>query len=326
MNTKNKPVLRWPLLLGYLGILAMMLACMQTGVGAGSGTGIPSSDTALIHLEDGVVEVKAENGDWTPVSEDSAFDVTAPLESTEPWKVAGMTLQTNESTQIEEGLQVGELVRVQGVIQEDGIWLANSIQRAQEQVDPIIVLIGKVDSVDPWMVNGITLNVTEDTEIQGTITPGMFVRVEILLSPDGTWEVLSIAPLGEIEEDLDCGTVVATVISIEGNVIQLAGWPSITLGEDVRIEDEAGGEVTLGPNQTILLVICPSGEGQVVIVQIIVLIIDVDDDETPDQGGEGGEKVLICHKPDKKGGHTLSVSSSAVPAHLAHGDKLGPCP
>jgi hypothetical protein len=36
--------------------------------------------------------------------------------------------------------------------------------------------------------------------------------------------------------------------------------------------------------------------------------------------------VLICHKPDKKGGHTLSVSSSAVPAHLGHGDKLGACP
>ena len=33
------------------------------------------------------------------------------------------------------------------------------------------------------------------------------------------------------------------------------------------------------------------------------------------------EKVLICHK-----GHTISVSPSAVPAHLRHGDTLGPCP
>jgi len=323
MNTKNKSVPRWKLFLGCLGILAIMLACMGTGAGAGPGTGTPSSEAVLIHLEDGVVEVQAENGDWTPVAGDSAFDVTAPLESTDPSKVAGMTLATNESTQIEEGLQVGDLVRVQGVIQEDGTWLANSIQRAQEQVDPIIVLIGRVDSVDPWVVNGIQLNVTADTDIQGTITPGMFVRVEILLSPDGTWEVLSIAPLGEVEENPDCGTVVATIVSIDGNVIQLAGWPSITLGENIRIEDEAGSEVALSPNQTILLVVCPSGEGQVVIVQIIVLNFD---DETPDQGGEGGEKVLVCHKPDKKGGHTLSISSSAVPAHLGHGDKLGPCP
>lgn len=32
------------------------------------------------------------------------------------------------------------------------------------------------------------------------------------------------------------------------------------------------------------------------------------------------EHVIICHK-----GHTISVSSSAVPAHLRHGDTLGPC-
>jgi hypothetical protein len=33
------------------------------------------------------------------------------------------------------------------------------------------------------------------------------------------------------------------------------------------------------------------------------------------------EKVTICHK--KK--NTLSIGKSAVPAHLAHGDALGPC-
>jgi uncharacterized protein DUF5666 len=245
MNMKNKSVVRWQLIVGYLGILAMMLACMNIGVGVGSGTGTPNSDEVLIHLEDGVVKVQNDNGDWTPVAGDSAFDVTAPLERMDPWKVAGMTLETNDSTQIEEGLQVGDLVRVRGVILEDGTWLANSIERAAEQVDPIIVLIGRVDSVDPWVVNGIQLNVTADTDMQGTITPGMFVRVEILLSPDGTWEVLSIAPLGEFEEDPDCGTVVATVVSVEGNVIQLAGWPTITLGEDIKIENDEGGEGTL---------------------------------------------------------------------------------
>jgi hypothetical protein len=32
------------------------------------------------------------------------------------------------------------------------------------------------------------------------------------------------------------------------------------------------------------------------------------------------EKVIICHK-----GHTISVAAPAVPAHLRHGDTLGPC-
>jgi len=39
---------------------------------------------------------------------------------------------------------------------------------------------------------------------------------------------------------------------------------------------------------------------------------------------EGG-KVLVCHKPGRNQ-HTLSISVSALPAHLGHGDTLGPCP
>jgi hypothetical protein len=39
-------------------------------------------------------------------------------------------------------------------------------------------------------------------------------------------------------------------------------------------------------------------------------------------------KVLICHIPpgNPANAHTISVDQSAVPAHLAHGDTLGPCP
>jgi predicted lipid-binding transport protein (Tim44 family) len=40
------------------------------------------------------------------------------------------------------------------------------------------------------------------------------------------------------------------------------------------------------------------------------------------------EKVVICHRPpgNPDNAHTISVSPNAVPAHLAHGDTLGPCP
>jgi len=36
------------------------------------------------------------------------------------------------------------------------------------------------------------------------------------------------------------------------------------------------------------------------------------------RGGTG--KVIVCHK-----GHTINISTSALPAHTAHGDSIGPC-
>ena len=354
MNTNYASDSHWRLIFGCMALVIVMMACSVTASGG-------QIDDSMLHLEGGTVEMQDESGDWTPIAGDATFELVGELESTDPWTVAGRTLETNESTQIDEGLQVGDQVRVRGTILEDGTWIAYSIELAEEQTDPIIILIGIVDSVDPWVVNGIELNVTDETDIQGDITPGMIVRVEILLLPDGTWEVLSIAPLGESTETSGCVTVIATVLSLEGNEIQFLGWPvTVRLETGTQMggenqndgntngDEESGGENqddenangdegseggnqnegndeggTINPGQTVLAVICVSDDGTLVVVQIVVLNID---EEGEGDTSTGGEKVLICHKPDKKGGHTLSVSSSAVPAHLGHGDKLGPCP
>jgi hypothetical protein len=315
MNTNNRLVFHWSLIAGCLGMIVVITAC--AGFAA-----VGSNSDELLRLNDGIVEVQDDSGDWVPVGGESTFELVGELEGTDPWKVAGVTLETRESTQIEEGLQIGDVVRVRGVILEDETWVAYSIELAEEQTDPIIVLIGIVDSVDPWVVNGITLNVTDETEIQGTITPGMIVRVEILLLPDGTWEVLSISPMGDFTETPGCATVIATVLSVNGNEIQFLGWPTtVTLEEDTQIEND--GE-TVSANQVVLAVVCVSDNGQIVIIQIIVLNANNDNNDGDTSVDE--EKVLVCHKPDKNGGHTLSISSSAVPAHLAHGDTLGACP
>lgn len=341
MRTNHK-LLRWGLIAGYLGIVTSMLACMATGLGRSN------ADAGALQLDNGSVEVKGQNGEWVPVAGSSTFELVGALQSTNPWKVAGTTLETNQTTQIQDGLKVGDLVRVKGTVLEGGKWMAYSIERADQQTNPssTIVIIGKVTSTNPWVVNGITLNVTADTVITGNITAGMLVRVEILLLGDGTWEVVSISPLGNFTEVNGCVTVAATIVSFTANQIQFVGWPALPLGSDVKIEggsatgneegnqgDEQGeqqqdnehqGSVILTPNQNVLVVLCPSKDGQVVITQIIVIVVN-----PPDQAGnessDGGEKVLVCHKP-KKNPHTLSISKSALPAHLAHGDTLGACP
>lgn len=338
MGTNNKPARRWLFIVGYLGILTSMLACMTIGIGS---TPMPTDadvEAGTIQVDNGEVEIVDENGNPVPVAGIATFELVGLLESMNPWVIAGKTVETNELTQIEEGLQVGDLVRVRGTILEDGTWLAYSIEPAEEQTDPTIVLIGTVDSVDPWVVNGITLNVTADTIINGEITVGTLVRVEILLLEDGTWDVLSITPLGDLTETEGCITVVATVVSVSENEIQFLGWPSMSLGTDVKIEsgtensqgdeDEQGednqgqGGVILSVNQPVLVLLCPSEDGQIVIVQITVIVV------TPPDEGEtaASEKVLVCHKPNGKNPHTLSIAQAAVPAHLGHGDILGACP
>ena len=322
MGTNNTSALRWLYVVGYLGIVTSILACMAIGIGSTDSTG-------TLQIDNGTVNVVNPNGDLEPVAGTSTFELVGPLESMDPWVVAGKTIEINESTQIEDGLQVGDLVRVRGTILEDETWLAYTIELAEEQTDPIIVLIGTVDSIDPWVVNGMTLNVTADTVINGEITVGMLVRVEILLLEDGTWEVLSITPLGDVTNIEGCITIVATVVLVTEDEVQFLGWPSMPINPEVKIERSEGDEppdgVILSSDDDVLVVLCPSEDGQIVIVQIIVIVIT-----PPDDGGTepptNGEKVLVCHKPDKKGGHTLSIPPPAVPAHLGHGDKLGACP
>jgi len=341
MKMINKSPRRGTLIFSHLIIVFLLLACSAVG------TGTQTTDDGSIQVEDGVIKVQDENGNWEPIAGELAFELVGELESTDPWMVAGTTLETNESSQIEEGLKAGDLVRVQGTILEDGTWLAYSIEPAEEQTNSVVILIGVVDSVDPWSVNGIELNVTDETDIQGDITPGMLVRVEILVLEDGAWDVLIIAPLGESIETAGCVAVVATILSVDGNEVQFLGWPTtVTLhiddgndqGEesqgdnneegdqnqdDGNVEENADVELTLEAGQVVQAVICISDEGQLIILQITILD---NEDEGETNGSDNGEKVLICHKPDKKGGHTLSIASAAVPAHLGHGDILGSCP
>ncbi len=264
-----------------------------------------------------------ENGDWLArritraIEGDRFFEISGHIESIDPWKVAGVSFETRSWTDIEPGLELGDLVRVKGQVQEDGTWVAHQIERIQDIPSPLIVIIGKVISTDPWVVSGIPLNVTSETVIEGDIVPGMLVRVEISLLPDGTWQVLRITPLDEFTGIPGCTNLTATVISFDGNRLQLLGWPILVLGDEVKIDGE------LRHNAVVVVQVCFNEDGTFEVIQIIVIFLPEIDVEPPPVEGH---KVTICHKPDKKkGGNTINISRSALPAHLGHGDYVGTC-
>ena len=224
-------------------------------------------------IDDDVIKMVDENGDWIPIAGESTFELTAELERRLPWTVAGQLLETIHTTQIEEGLQVGDLVRVRGTTLKDSTWLAYSIERAEEQTDPIVFFTGRVDSIAPWVVSGHRLHATNETNFQGNVKRGMLVRVEIQLLSEGTGEILSMAPLSDFIEIQDCVTVIATSMAVNGSQIQFLGWPALTLAENTQIGHSEGNEngVALHPNQLVMAVICPAGGDQIMIEQIIVL-------------------------------------------------------
>ncbi len=329
MNRKSNASLRWMLILGYLGVLGFLLGCATIGLGQSA------VQQGILQLDGGIIKFKNQNGGLEQLAAISSFDLIGRLDSTEPWTVAARPLQRNEATQIAQDLQVGDMVRVRGSILEDGAWLAHSIERADEQTGQTINIVGEVASTGPLVVNGTTFNVTGDTVVSGDVQPGTLVRVDVLALEDGTWEVIGVAPQNGLPAASGCTTVSATVVSVSGNEIQFLGWPTtVTVEDDAQPDtddnnndsnengDNSDGVdiANLQPGQQVLVVLCASENNQVVITKITVL----DEDGTTDT--HDGEKVLICHKPAKKGGHTISISSSAVPAHLGHGDKMGACP
>jgi hypothetical protein len=266
-----------------------------------------------------------EDNTWLATSitrfldENSAFEFVGRIDSMDPdpWEVAGIPIEVHAWTEKDDDLEVGELVRVEGYIQPGGTWVAYEIKRYDEAL--LTILIGRVLSMDPdpWIVSGVELNVIiGETIIEGEITLGMLVRVELQLLPDGSHKVIRIEPLKGFEWAEGCHYIVAKVISLDGDQIWLEGWPALPFGEEIEIEGE------IKPGSIVQVMICYDEDMNVVVVYIIAIY----QPPLPPVGGEGdGKKVKVCHKPNGKNPHTIMISPSALPAHLGHGDYIGPC-
>jgi hypothetical protein len=252
------------------------------------------------------------------VDDSRSFEFIGEIESMDPWVVAGIEFKTAEWTEIDENLAIGDQVRVKGQVMEDGTWMAYEIHRLKDLTEVRIVLVGVVFNMDPWVVSGVTLPVDSDTVIEGEIRLGMLVRVDIQVQPDGTWKVLKIAPLNGFDWVGGCQELTAVVVSVSGNQLHLQGWPVLTIGDEANIVGE------LKANSVVLVQICFNEDGSLQVVSIIIILQP--EIEEPPSSDLPGNKVMICHKPNGKNPHVIIVSQSAVPAHLGHGDVLGPCP
>jgi hypothetical protein len=77
-----------------------------------------------------------EDGTWVAASitlldeeELTTVAFVGVVDEIEPWVIGGIPVDVDEDTVVEEGIEEGDLVLVEALIQEDGSWLATAIQK-----------------------------------------------------------------------------------------------------------------------------------------------------------------------------------------------------
>ncbi len=126
------------------------------------------------------------------------------------WSVSGIQVHVSSTTNVDQSrakAEVGAFVRVVGILQSDGSVNATYIEvRAKPTPPPAyryVKFFGTVQSlptsstVGAWVVSGLTVNVTAQTQIMGgTAKVGSTVVVKGLLQTDGTINAIRIEVIG----------------------------------------------------------------------------------------------------------------------------------
>ncbi len=156
--------------------------------------------------------------------------------SNDVWVISGIKVTVDKSTTLYGDFVVGNPVAVEGVIKENGTWLATTINFVTPE-GYRFEFSGVVQSLSPWMVSGVSFDTADWTEIDANITVGNKVRVAGVVSTDGIWTAVTIERF-DMEH--------ATSFAFFGPVLSLNPWNvrgvSLTVDEHTIIK----GDITLG--------------------------------------------------------------------------------
>jgi len=156
------------------------------------------------------------------------------------WTVSGQEIRVNETTQIDERIEIGSRVLVTGVIREGGVLFAEQITLLDDETR--FEFTGMVERIEGrlWTIAGVAITVDENTVIMGEPGVGDLVHVEGRIMPDGTWLAREIEKVSEAHDFQFIGTVeslrpwVVSGIAFEVNEFTRIE-PGIVRGSTVRV-------------------------------------------------------------------------------------------
>jgi hypothetical protein len=122
------------------------------------------------------------------------FEFIGQVTSIDPWIVSGITFTVNSSTTIESGIEVGDRVRVTGIVQPDGSLLAQRIELVDEEqgCTEIRVKIVAINGNQLVLSDGQTITLNDEVEIEGQLQISAVVIIRLCVRADGTIVIVSI--------------------------------------------------------------------------------------------------------------------------------------
>jgi hypothetical protein len=219
----------------------------QTGVDADIKSGDPV-------IASGVIE---QDGSWLATSVYSSatgqpFQFAGVIQNNQGdhWMISGTEILVDENTVIGPKLLPGDVVDVNGWIQENGNWLAGSIQPVPSAIARFD-FIGTVESMDPWVISGKTVEIRPWTLIDSTIQEDDLVHVRGPVLEDGAWQAAAIVSTDEIPE--------AVSLQFTGIVNSTNPWVIGGIQLVVDGDTQFSGQITTGALVEVRATLQPDG-------------------------------------------------------------------
>jgi Domain of unknown function (DUF5666)/Domain of unknown function (DUF5667) len=139
-----------------------------------------------------------------PTTTPEPYEFSGPVEAIAggSWTVRGTLVRTDGDTQIDDGIRVGDWVKVEGERRSGGEIWAKAIRKLAPDIRQFS---GRVESINGeiWTVEGRSFKVTGYTQVTGDVSVGDYVDVEVVQLPDGSLEATLVSVVPDTPTPID---------------------------------------------------------------------------------------------------------------------------